>query len=75
MAMTGNDLRTLRAALGLSQEALAEKIGITKRQLIRYEAGMRHDVTDQDGAPRPVRIPRYIALAAAAIKAGIAADE
>lgn len=37
--MHGNELRKMRQALGLSQEQLAEKLGYTRRSVIRYEDG------------------------------------
>jgi transcriptional regulator with XRE-family HTH domain len=35
----GEKLRALRMKAGLSQEKFAEKIGVTKRTIIKYEAG------------------------------------
>lgn len=37
--MRGDELRKMRQALGLSQEELAEKLGYTRRSVIRYEDG------------------------------------
>jgi len=37
--MHGNELKKTRQALGLSQEQLAEKLGYTRRSVIRYEDG------------------------------------
>jgi repressor LexA len=37
--MDGDELRKTRQALGLSQEQLAEKLGYTRRSVIRYEDG------------------------------------
>ncbi len=38
--MTPGDLKTLRAALGLSQQALAEQLGVTRNTVTRWEMGM-----------------------------------
>lgn len=37
--MTGEDLRTVRTALGLSQERLAERLDVGRRTVIRWEQG------------------------------------
>ncbi len=37
--MHGNELKKMRQTLGLSQEQLAEKLGYTRRSVIRYEDG------------------------------------
>lgn len=40
MTMTAADFRAARAALGLSQAALAEKLGLSKDQVSRIERGV-----------------------------------
>lgn len=45
----GQRIRVRRQLLGLSQEALAKKIGITFQQVQKYERGM-----NRIGASRPV---------------------
>lgn len=37
--MTGEDLRSLRTELGLSQERLAELLDVGRRTVIRWEQG------------------------------------
>ena len=37
--MTPATFKTQRAALGLTQAALARALGVTRRQIIRYETG------------------------------------
>lgn len=37
--MTPSELRAARASLGLSQRALAERIGVARLTVIRWEAG------------------------------------
>lgn len=37
--MTGDDIRNIRAAMGLSQTALAEALGMTQRTITRWETG------------------------------------
>lgn len=37
--MSGSEFRAIREALGLSQDALAERIGINRVTLIRHETG------------------------------------
>ena len=37
--MTPDQFKTKRAALGLTQIALAGALGLTRRQIIRYETG------------------------------------
>lgn len=47
MRMTGKELIALRHKLGLTQAALAEKIGVTKNSVARWEReelGMREPV-------------------------------
>jgi DNA-binding XRE family transcriptional regulator len=37
--MSGSEFRAIREALGLSQEGLAEKIGLNRVTIIRHETG------------------------------------
>jgi DNA-binding XRE family transcriptional regulator len=62
--MTNQEIKLWRAAMDMTQEEAAKKLGITKRGYQLYEAGQRPD-------GRPVIIPRPIALACAAIQAGL----
>ncbi|MBW2964138.1 helix-turn-helix transcriptional regulator [Candidatus Woesearchaeota archaeon] len=39
MALTKNMLKELREKAGLSQEALAEKVGVTRQTIISIEGG------------------------------------
>lgn len=59
--MTPDDFKAWRATMGLSQQAAADALGISKGSVELYEAGKRRD----DG--RPVIIPRTVALACAAL--------
>lgn len=72
--MTPRQFRAWRARNGLSQAEAAIRLGLTVRQVKRYDHGERGDVRDEDGEPREVRIPRAIALACAAIEAGLAPE-
>ncbi|MCS6290397.1 MAG: helix-turn-helix transcriptional regulator [Nitrospira sp.] len=38
--MTPTDLKTLRSALGLSQQALADRLGVTRNTVTRWEMGL-----------------------------------
>lgn len=38
--MTPTQLKQLRATLGLSQQALAEKLGVTRNTVTRWEMGL-----------------------------------
>lgn len=63
--MDANGLKKWRKAQGLTQKEAAALLGLSEFTLINYEAGHRRD----DGSP--VTVPRYIALACAAIAQGI----
>ena len=56
--MSAESFKTWRARLGLSQQAAAEALGISKRMLIYYEQGQH-------------AIPRTVALACAALAYGL----
>lgn len=38
--MTPSDLKTLRAKLGLSQQALADRLGVARNTVTRWEMGL-----------------------------------
>jgi len=40
--MTGPEIKTLRLSLGLSQIALAEKLGMHPASICRWESGKQH---------------------------------
>lgn len=69
--MTPAEFRDQRLALGQTIDQRAADLGLSRRQVIHLEAGERRDVTDEAGAPRPVPISRLVALACAAIAAGL----
>lgn len=69
--MTPEEFRRQRTERGLTLEQRAEELGLSRRQVVHLEAGERHDVTDENGNPRTVPVSRTIALACAAIKAGL----
>lgn len=62
--MTGEDFKAWRAAMGLSQRAAAETLGLSRGTVENYERG--HLV---DG--RPSLIPKTVGLACAALAAGL----
>lgn len=64
--MSGPEMRDWRKRLKFSRKAAAEALGISESQIIDYEAGLKR------GTDRPAVIPKHIALACAAISAGIA---
>ncbi|WP_337996242.1 helix-turn-helix transcriptional regulator [Oleispirillum naphthae] len=59
--MTSDDFRAWRKALGLTQTAAAQALGLGKSTVELYEAGKRRD----NGAP--VDIPHTVALACSAL--------
>lgn len=63
--MTPQDFVQVRKNLGMSQQALAEALGISKSSVELYERGTRRDDN------RPVEIPKAIRLAMAALVAGL----
>lgn len=55
--MTGAELRDLRSRLGLSQDQLAQALGVSRSQVVNWEQGRdRH-------TGRPAPVPRAIELA------------
>jgi transcriptional regulator with XRE-family HTH domain len=42
MIMTTEELKTLRDRLGLTQGELAEKLGVARNTITRWEMGIRH---------------------------------
>lgn len=60
--MTPAEFRSWRKSLGLSQKGAADALGVSKSSVELYEAGMR-----RGNDPRPVKIPRTVALACAAV--------
>jgi transcriptional regulator with XRE-family HTH domain len=40
--MTREELKALRARLGFTQEELAEKVGVARNTINRWEMGIRH---------------------------------
>jgi transcriptional regulator with XRE-family HTH domain len=62
--MTPDDFHLWRKSLGLTQAKAAEALGLGKRAIEHYDTGKRPD-------GQPVTIPRHIALACAAIAAGL----
>lgn len=63
--MTPQDFTRTRKHLGLSQQAMADALGISKSSIELYERGTRRD----DG--RPVEIPKTVRLALAALCHGV----
>lgn len=56
--MTPDELRQLRRRLGLRQQDLADRLGLSKRAIAHYELGTRP-------------IPLLVALACRALEAGL----
>jgi transcriptional regulator with XRE-family HTH domain len=53
--VTREELKALRGSLGLTQEELAEKVGVARNTINRWEMGIR-------GIPEPVvRLVHYLA--------------
>ena len=63
--MTPDQFRQWRKGMGWTQDQAAHALDISKSSVGNFEAGKRRE----DG--RPVTIPRTVALACAALKAGI----
>lgn len=63
--MTPDDFKAWRRAMGFSQQAAADELGISKGSVELYETGKRRD----DG--RPVAIPKAVELACAALYRGL----
>lgn len=59
--MTPDDFKAWRKAMGLSQRAAAEALGMSRPAIENYERG--HRIGDN----RKVEIPRTVALACAAL--------
>jgi transcriptional regulator with XRE-family HTH domain len=54
MFMTPEELKALRASLGLTQDELAEKVGVARNTINRWEMGIR-------SIPEPVaRLMNYL---------------
>jgi predicted transcriptional regulator len=66
--MTGTAMKAWRKSLGFSRKGAAEALGISESQIVDYETGMKR------GTGRPAQIPKAVALACAAITAGIMAE-
>lgn len=64
--MTPAAFKAWRHHMNMGQREAAEAIGVSLRMVAYYEAGKR-----TDGDPRPVRIPKTVALACAAVALGI----
>lgn len=63
--MDGPELKSWRVRRGWSRPEAAAALGVSVSTLVNYEAGVRRDTGD------PVIVPRYIALACAAIDRGV----
>ena len=63
--MTADDFRQWRRAMGLTQVAAAEALGLSLSALVQYEAGRRK------GSGDPVTIPLTVGLACAALAMGL----
>lgn len=68
--MTPADLRAWRASMSFTQRQAAGALGISFATFRNYERGERFE-RDEQGDPIPAPIPLYIALACAAISAGL----
>jgi transcriptional regulator with XRE-family HTH domain len=55
--LTGRELRRQRLLLGLTQQALAKRLGMARNTITRYELGLLPTV------------PKYVALAIEGLKA------
>lgn len=59
--MTNEGFKAWRTAMGLSQAAAAEVLGMSKAAIENYDRGVRRDTGE------PVVIPHSVALACAAV--------
>lgn len=73
--MTPAAFRAWRATMGLSQLQAATALGVSKRMIQLYEKGEKPEPGTAGVSTRDITIPRYIALACAAIAAGLKADQ
>ncbi|OIR02410.1 hypothetical protein GALL_155680 [mine drainage metagenome] len=64
--MTPDIFKSWRHSLGLSQEAAAKALGLSRGSILLYEAGRR-----RGDDSRPVTIPLAVQLAMAAIAHGL----
>ncbi len=69
--MSPADFRAWRAALGLTQAQAAAALGVSVSMVKNYESGFLRRRDAHTGELIEVEIPRAIALACAAIKAGL----
>lgn len=65
--MNNLELRALRVGLGISQVTMAEAVGVTRAQYMRYEAGQRKR---PDGTVAPTRVPGPVAKLAELVREG-----
>jgi transcriptional regulator with XRE-family HTH domain len=72
--MTPSAFRAWRRNQGLTQAKCAEALGVTLLTIKRWEKGERPWKPDSAGNPTRLEIPRTVALACAAIAAGLDAD-
>ncbi|MET4636133.1 helix-turn-helix domain-containing protein [Kaistia defluvii] len=64
--MTPEQFKSWRDEMGMTQSQAADALGVARGTILNYESGSRRD----DG--RPVAIPKTVALACAALRAGLA---
>lgn len=69
--MTPSDFRAWRAALGLTQAQAAARLGLSVSTIKTYESGFLRRRDAHTGELVEVEIPRTVALACAAIAAGL----
>lgn len=69
--MTPEQFRAWRAALGLTQRQAAAKLGLSVSMVKNYESGHLRRRDAHTGELIEVEIPRTVALACAAIAAGL----
>ena len=53
----GNQIKAHRAALSLSQEALAEKVYVTRQTVSNWETGVSHSYSSHTKYDEPTLIP------------------